>query len=270
MANYTSNELGRMNNKIFSKYQLQLIAKKTPTKWTEKIEDENGNVFISVIPAYAKRFLNILTSFNYEFNILKEINSPYEIVIHAELTITGNDGIKTSRNQFGGFKYETHTDDNNVTTAVNIATAYKSALTNAFKKCCAEFGLFFDVYSQEFPKVKPVSKEEPYNESIVTKRLAGMIEVQIGNNGIIPIETLTSLVNSFFQNEEITEFRTEILKPHIDLILQQFIASSENLAEFTNWISSFKYIYTKYDAPLYEITPEVNSQLDSKYLELKQ
>lgn len=152
---------------VFTKEQIEEIRKPTPPAEIETKEDENGNKFKSVKSSYVKYKLNILFGWDWHFKILSKESLPAsrEVLVHGILTI--NSVKKSKREQFGSSFVEhktTQIDNVKRTSPINLGFAYKAAASDCLKKCCSEFGLFWDVYSGDIINVKKEESKPDYKE----------------------------------------------------------------------------------------------------------
>lgn len=171
MKNYgTKKEMIDLSEKaILSKDQLFEIRKPTPPSQIDILE-ENGIKIKSVKPDFAKKKLNHVFGFNFNFTIISKeyFKDSNIIIIHGRLSIKISDNI-IIREQFG----ECKTNNN------NLGNAFKGAATNALKKCMAELGFFWDIYgdsqSLENTEIAP-SQKISNDEKVQNKRLEAFLK----------------------------------------------------------------------------------------------
>jgi len=101
--------------------------------------------------------MSLIFGFNYDFKIKSHQHFPAfnEVLVEGRLIVRSG-AFTIIKEQFGS-----HVFTNDTT---SVGNAYKSAATEAFKKCASEIGLCWDIYTQEKPEVKPKTSEEEYND----------------------------------------------------------------------------------------------------------
>ena len=148
--------LDETTDKAFTKRQLLEIRKRTPQSEIETKEDETGFKYRTVKGSYMKKKMNIIFGWNYDFQIIsrEHYSASKEVLVLGRLTIrSGSNTI--IKEQFGKhyLQSKTTTSGNRTTSAAaNIGNGFKSAATDAFKKCASEIGLCWDVYTNEAPE----------------------------------------------------------------------------------------------------------------------
>lgn len=150
---------------IFNDDQMKFINKKTPASEIEVKTDKDGHPYKTVKASYVKALLMMVTGGNYNFVIKTSrlVKSTSEAVVEGCLTINLN-GRSASRDQFGQHylikRTETSADEKEKVKLVSdVGNGYKAAATDALKKCAAEFGFCWDIFSQERSDLK--KKELP-------------------------------------------------------------------------------------------------------------
>lgn len=128
---------------------IKFIVQPTPTKYIQKRPGPGGKQFDYVSGWYAKKCANYAFGFNHSFEIKKREICGLSAIVEGRFIVTDP---KTGRQIFfkddiGGhqikfLKDKAHTPEN----AVDIANDYKSAATDALKRCMAQIGFFMDVY----------------------------------------------------------------------------------------------------------------------------
>lgn len=75
---------------------------------------------------------------NWKFEIVDTKYSKDEVIIRGRLTVKLANGSEVVREQFGGSKKKEKAELYNI---------HKAAVSDAFKRCCIQLGLFADVYA---------------------------------------------------------------------------------------------------------------------------
>lgn len=204
----------------FTKDQIKEIRKRTPKKEIEEKVDDDGFKYKTVKGAYVKKKLNLLFGWNFDFDILSEnyYATSKEVVVKGKLTIRSN-GQTASRTQFGKFNTRTKVEKIGRTTTFgpeNIGNAFKSAGTDALKKCASEFGLFWDVYGQPRPEPKKEGEipEEDKDAKEMTDRLIRFLDKALSIEGI---ETIVEVLKESHQlsashEEIIAKYKSKFFK----------------------------------------------------------
>lgn len=199
------------SNCLFNKDQLEIINSVTPKDQIEIVDDGYGK-YKSVKPEYARYILNLVTGFNYDFDILSETETNGEITTLARLTIRSN-SITAFRTQRGKYKLKKSSQDINGKTYTrysNIGDGYKAAATNALKKCMSEFMFFWDIYSSENQEViiDEEEKKLSYADQNIVDKFKKAIERCKSNEDIdFELEKLQDNVS----NKEILEICQKIV-----------------------------------------------------------
>jgi hypothetical protein len=166
--------------------QLKLLLGRTPTHFIKERPAKGGGTWKYVTGSVAKKTLNYLFGWNWNFEILEHTVyiDAAEVVVKGRLTCRSKDMVIV-KEQFGNhdiqFKNEYVKDENGkqvmeskggrmkpkvIKTQIplSIGNDLKSAATDALKKCCNELGMFSDVYAEEeFKDIEIEAEENPYN-----------------------------------------------------------------------------------------------------------
>jgi len=130
----------------------KIITMETPKEFIRERKGRGGLIFKYVEVGYVTLVLNNLFRNKWSFEIVDKQRDGDHIIVLGKLTIPyrGEDIVKM---QFGGseVKYTTGMDGKRI--PIDIADDYKSAASDALKKCASELGIAFDLYH---PKVKEV------------------------------------------------------------------------------------------------------------------
>jgi hypothetical protein len=208
---FTDEDFVNISSNVFSNEQLIELRKPTPESVIQIKEDSDGYKYKTVTGQYMKKRLNIIFSFNTDFLIMDKEYHPAssEVVVHGRLIIrTGK--VTITKEQFGKhlLTSKTTTQGNQKRTfASDIGNAYKSAATDAFKKCASEIGLCWDIYSQEKPESEEaILTEETHAEKKITERLEHFLKSSKTEKAI------DKVVHNFKENEEMNEERDLLVK----------------------------------------------------------
>ena len=75
---------------------------------------------------------------NWNFDIIETKYTKDEVIVQGRLTVRLANGKEISRSQFGGAKKKEKAELYNI---------HKAAVSDVFKRCCIQLGLFADVYA---------------------------------------------------------------------------------------------------------------------------
>lgn len=175
---FSKNEMKafEQNNPIFTPAQMKLINRKTPTAETEIKKDSEKKAYRSVKASYLKGLLLQITGGKYNFKVIRQevIQATKEVLVLGELEIVTEKGTFT-RQQFGQNYINTQIVSEGKTQrtqSADIGNSFKAAATDAFKKCCNEFGLAWDIYSQSLEeKPSEPTKAENTEHKAIYERL---------------------------------------------------------------------------------------------------
>jgi len=198
----------KMNSGL-SNNQIKEVVKKTPESEIEIRKDENGIKFKSVKGSYIKKKLTLIFGFCWSFEVTSSqyIKECRETVVKGRLSITLSNGNVVVREQFGRHYLSVKKGAKMV---YNIGDGYKSAATDALKKCASEFGVCWDIYSQDVEK--PKEEKAPSEED---KRVIAFI------NKAKNLEELEVTVSQIEENVEISKFQEIIDKKVTELSQKQ-------------------------------------------------
>ena len=130
----------------FSSKQLNLLMQKTPPKFIKNRVIPGGGSADFVETHYVIGMLNLITGYQWDFDVLEEKEAHDQIIIRGKLTIHAANGKVLSKTQYGRatIKYRKNTKD-----TVDYGNDFKSAVSDAIKKCASLFGVAWDVYGKE-------------------------------------------------------------------------------------------------------------------------
>lgn len=160
--------------------QMAIIQEETPKEVLKSRKGRGGLEFVYIETNWVIKKMNEVFGLGWDFEILEQ--TPIElalkigqIVVKGKLTIKDKYNRTASKTQFGSaelkfIKGKPRTSEN----LVDIADDYKSAASDALKKCASYFGIALDVYSGEFTPEdlkEPEVREEPIVEQKQQKNL---------------------------------------------------------------------------------------------------
>ena len=161
---YTQADLSLANDNSLNAKQLQLLLKKTPSQYVRQRPAKGGGVWHYVSGAYVRKVLNLMFGWDWDFEVLSEIIQGNQVIVKGKLTcrVNGKSIIKT---QFGCKEIMMRKGTNE---PLNLGNDFKSATTDALKKCSAEIGIAGDIYGKdEFKEIDVIqdnfSAEDTHN-----------------------------------------------------------------------------------------------------------
>lgn len=212
---FTEEEISQFaNDLILDEKQILLINEPTPESEIEYKEDEHGRKYKSVRAAYVKRRVNLIFGFNYVFKILdrEHIKESNEVLVHGSLIVNG-----TSREQFGRHSLvprNAKTQKSNTVIYSGLGNAFKSAATDAFKKCASEFGICWDVYDQELPEPEEIKNPHGLSQDEIKthERLDYFLQIQKDKSGI------DEIFEKWEKENESIPYTKDLLSKHLNRI----------------------------------------------------
>ena len=161
---YTQADLSLANDNSLNAKQLQLLLKKTPSQYVRQRPAKGGGVWHYVSGAYVRKVLNLMFGWDWDFEVLSEMIQGNQVIVKGKLTcrVNGKSIIKT---QFGCKEIMMRKGTNE---PLNLGNDFKSATTDALKKCSAEIGIAGDIYGKdEFKEIDVIqdvmSAEDTHN-----------------------------------------------------------------------------------------------------------
>jgi recombination DNA repair RAD52 pathway protein len=161
---YTQADLSLANDNSLNAKQLQLLLKKTPSQYVRQRPAKGGGVWHYVSGAYVRKVLNLMFGWDWDFEVLSEMIQGNQVIVKGKLTcrVNGKSIIKT---QFGCKEIMMRKGTNE---PLNLGNDFKSATTDALKKCSAEIGIAGDIYGKdEFKEIDVIqdvmSADEVHN-----------------------------------------------------------------------------------------------------------
>jgi hypothetical protein len=115
----------------------QIIAP-TPKKFIRTRPGKSGQNWNYVPVRFFEMKLFSIFGLNWKFEIVDTKYTKDEVIVRGRLTIKLNNGNEIVREQFGGSKRKEK---------VELYNIHKAAVSDAFKRCCLQLGIFADVYA---------------------------------------------------------------------------------------------------------------------------
>ena len=194
---YTQAELSLANDNSLNAKQLQLLLKKTPSQYVRQRPAKGGGVWHYVSGAYVRKVLNLMFGWDWDFEVLSEMIQGNQVIVKGKLTcrVNGKSIIKT---QFGCKEIMMRKGTNE---PLNLGNDFKSATTDALKKCSAELGIAGDIYGKDEFKEIDVIQEVTSAEEIHNSKEKERVEKHIINaNTIESLMQVEDLANKYELN----------------------------------------------------------------------
>lgn len=115
----------------------QIIAP-TPKKLIRSRPGKAGQTWNYIPIRFFELKLFSIFGLNWKFEVVDTKYSQNEVIVKGRLTIKLNNGNEVVREQFGGATRKEKVELHNI---------HKAAVSDAFKRCCIQLGLFADVYA---------------------------------------------------------------------------------------------------------------------------
>lgn len=208
---FTEEEFNDMSNPALTMEQLILLREPTPESEIEIKQDAEGNSYKSVKGSYMKKRMNLIFGFNYDFQIKSRdfFPSASEAIVEGRLTIRSGE-FTIVKEQFGKHILTTKGVSRGSQAPSGIGNAFKSAATDAFKKCASEIGLCWDIYTQEIqePAEETVAPEEDHASKKITERLEHFLKM-----ATTP-EDLEKVVKQFKDNNTVSQVHEDLIEEY--------------------------------------------------------
>lgn len=138
----------------FSEKQINLLMQKTPSKFIKSRPIPGGGEAEFVETHYVIGMLNLITGYQWDFDIVDEKEKHGQIIIQGKLSITTKKGGTISKSQYGRapIKFKTKLEGGKkikTDETVDYGNDHKAAASDAIKKCASLFGVAWDVYGKE-------------------------------------------------------------------------------------------------------------------------
>ena len=174
---YTQAELSLANDNSLNAKQLQLLLKKTPAQYVRQRPAKGGGVWHYVSGAYVRKVLNLMFGWDWDFEVLNEMVQGNQVIVKGKLTcrVNGKSIVKT---QFGCKEIMMRKGTNE---PLNLGNDFKSATTDALKKCSAEIGIAGDIYGKDEFKEIDVIQEALSADEVHSSKEKERVEKHIIN-----------------------------------------------------------------------------------------
>jgi hypothetical protein len=155
----TKTDLTKAHDLQLTEKQLNIMLKKTPTKYVRERPAKGGGKWKYVSVGYITKALNLMFGWDWSFDILKEevFIEAGEVVVKGQLTVRVGDKYIT-KTQYGNkdimFRKGTQKP-------LSIGNDMKSAASDSLKKCASMIGLAQDIYAPEEFTETQVHEAEP-------------------------------------------------------------------------------------------------------------
>lgn len=131
----------------FTEKQVNLLMQKTPTKFIKEREIPGGGKANFVETSYVIGMLNLITGYQWDFDIVSEKEAHGQIVLKGQLTIrTQNGKADITKTQYGRANIKMK---NGTQTPLDYGNDHKAAASDALKKCASLFGIAWDIFGKE-------------------------------------------------------------------------------------------------------------------------
>ena len=200
---YSQADLSLANDNSLNAKQLQLLLKKTPSQYVRQRPAKGGGVWHYVSGAYVRKVLNLMFGWDWDFEVLSEMIQGNQVIVKGKLTcrVNGKSIIKT---QFGCKEIMMRKGTNE---PLNLGNDFKSATTDALKKCSAEIGIAGDIYGKDEFKEIDVIQDVMSAEDTHNSKEKERVEKHILNaNTIESLMQVEELANKYELN---TIFKTK-------------------------------------------------------------
>ena len=157
-----------VTNSPITTQQVLKIFQRTPKQHVHTRPAKGGGTWDYVTATYVKKVLNFVFGFLWSFEIMSEREIGKQVVVRGRLTILDPKTREPMlvKEQYGRADIKTLKAGGNL----DIGNDYKSAASDALKKCAAELGVASDIYGkQEFRDIGidiGGSPDAPKNEAI--------------------------------------------------------------------------------------------------------
>ena len=200
---YTQADLSLANDNSLNAKQLQLLLKKTPSQYVRQRPAKGGGVWHYVSGAYVRKVLNLMFGWDWDFEVLSEMVQGNQVIVKGKLTCRVN-GKAIVKTQFGCKEIMMRKGTNE---PLNLGNDFKSATTDALKKCSAEIGIAGDIYGKDEFKEIDVIQDVMSAEDTHNSKEKERVEKHIINaNTIESLMQVEELANKYELN---TIFKTK-------------------------------------------------------------
>lgn len=142
----------------FNEAQVDFLLQRTPAKEIKTRQGKGGRQFAYVEHGYVTERLNLVFGFNWDFEVVDKQILDDEVIVEARLTVRTPQGQTIVKTQFGGADIERHSSGAKNGRPLSIADNYKSACSDALKKCASLLGIGLDLYGRD---MEPATEDAP-------------------------------------------------------------------------------------------------------------
>lgn len=131
----------------FTEKQINLLMQRTPEKFVKEREIPGGGKANFVETSYVIGMLNLITGYQWDFDVVEEKEAHGQIVLKCKLTIRVQNGkADITKTQYGRatIKMKKGTQ-----TPLDYGNDHKAAASDGIKKCASLFGIAWDVFGKE-------------------------------------------------------------------------------------------------------------------------
>ena len=194
---YTQADLSLANDNSLNAKQLQLLLKKTPSQYVRQRPAKGGGVWHYVSGAYVRKVLNLMFGWDWDFEVLSEMIQWNQVIVKGKLTCRVN-GKAIVKTQFGCKEIMMRKGTNE---PLNLGNDFKSATTDALKKCSAEIGIAGDIYGKDEFKEIDVIQDTLSADEVHNSKEKERVEKHIINaNTIESLMQVEDLANKYELN----------------------------------------------------------------------
>ena len=185
----TKEALNKSQNLILNTDQLNLILNNTPKKYIKERPGKGGGTWSYINVIYITKVLNLTFGWDWDFEIVDEQILKTQVVVKGRLTCRVK-GTEITKMQYGrkDIVFKKGTDE-----PLDIGNDFKSASSDALKKCASLIGIASDIYGGDFVQTvitKPETDEDKekvrllswIEESETLEKLSTINEVVYGFN----------------------------------------------------------------------------------------
>lgn len=164
--------------------QKLFLLQKTPKEHIYSRPAKGGGTWDYVTGIYVQKVLNFVFNWNWDFEVVDEweyprlSDTPTHIVCKGKLTVKvlqSNKLYEITKTQYGRVEVKYKKDSDQI---LDIGNDYKSAATDALKKCASMLGIASDIYGKgEF---KDIKYEVDVNEEDIKEKISKARKKQSG------------------------------------------------------------------------------------------
>jgi hypothetical protein len=154
----------KIQNPILSVEQIVAILAKTPKQYKYTRPAKGGGTWTYVSGGYVKKTLNRVFGWRWSFQVVDKWKEDNEVIVQGRLTILNDEGEPCIIKEDIGNKEIMTKKNSNL--PLSIGNDYKSATTDALKRCAYQLGFASDVYApQEFREFSVDTAEDSIEQS---------------------------------------------------------------------------------------------------------